>query len=196
LKTSLHAGLAIPLGFAACLALPSIQSRHPRSYADLVALFPPCEKPRTEEYEPCNAAAAILEAQDDPRRATALFLSAWGDLSFEPIPDRRTMGVNNDPLGDAQYAEGAAGERPALEAYTLPALREVYRRHPDSYVEKMTPALAEVDLSDKDSFKAFRKAHDQAAAVKVKKPKPGASPAASPGASATATPDTVPVIEL
>ena len=141
----------------ACVRIPGVERRHPKSAPELLALAPECARPAAEAWEPCDAAGAILEA--DPRRATTIFASTWEHHVFDIVPDRRYSGVTPDPLGDAERQKSSARAVAAFSRVTIPALRALYARFPDDpFARAMSAPLDAIVLSSRPSLETFRKA--------------------------------------
>lgn len=147
----------VAVAVVACVRIPGVERRHPKSAPELLALAPECARPAAEAWEPCDAAGAILEA--DPRRATTIFASTWEHLVFDIVPDRRYSGVTPDPLGDAERQKSSARAVAAFARVTIPALRALYAKFPEDPFARATSApLEAIVLASRPSLETFRKA--------------------------------------
>lgn len=143
--------------------MASLERRHPRTHAALVADAPECAHPTQTNWLACDAAAAILDA--DAPHATPIFVDLWDRTAFgQSITDHRYTGNSPDPLGDAEIRRAETRAIAAVKRITLPAYRKVCASD-DDYARAIAPAVEAIDLHSKKSLEALRKAHHDALAA-------------------------------
>ena len=137
--------------------MASLERRHPRTHAAVVALAPECREPTQSNWIACDVAAAILDG--DAPHATPIFLDAWDRTAFgQSITDHRYSGNSLDPLGDADIRRAESRAIAAFGRVTLPAYRKVCASD-DDYARAIAGAVDAIDLKSKKSLAALRKAH-------------------------------------
>ncbi|MBI5197130.1 MAG: hypothetical protein HZA19_00820 [Nitrospirae bacterium] len=144
----LFMSLAVIVVCGGCaVSLPSIPDRFPGGYSRLVHAAPECAKPDSDHHAGCMTAAEIYE-QNDPRKATEIFIRFWDESVF----------------GSAEEWMGSKSKGiQVIQRIVMPALTFIYDLSPGEYSAAMRPELKPILLDSLTSLESFRQTHMTAA---------------------------------